>query len=674
MTVIAPTENEVTLASLLEHTNSVASTARAEEVYYRFVREFKHDFAGVVEDGVLVGMVGRGSLGFLLGARFGFALYARKPIGEHMLESHTSFHVNTPILEVLAVALSRAKEYFYDDIAVVSDHDEYLGLISVKTLVRVQSALMQAKTRLAQEQSEALARKNSQLFRSLHELKQSQGRFEILFENSVLGVALLNTRGDIETCNWRTQALLTRDENGNFNTNFIDLLSEHDKEDFRSMLRRFEVGQSKERHQNCEVQMHPEGRGTRLFRLYGNWVKETGQICVLIDDITDQRQLERRIAQEERSNLLDSLAGGIAHEINNKLSPILGFTELLMNAIGDHPEWLQYCAIIRDSATESSKIIAQLLQMSRPSVAPQGVCNLHDTVEGALAVLRPKFQEVGILLECLYPDEPIGLRADPAQIKQVLINLLINAIHAMEGREIRRIRISASLRENLAELRISDTGHGISAENMKRILDPFFTTKGPHKGTGLGLSVSHTIMKQHGGDLQIESQSGVGTTIILTISRTDYHTAPASDTIVPFTKTAVQRRCRILVVDDEEYITSLTQEILRSDIGCEVECTTDGLKAIALLQNMEFDLIISDVRMGGLNGIGLHLWVVQNRPQLKKKFFFITGDAGGSEMDRQIADLGVAILRKPFRMQEMIHLVLQHLPTEAVADAPTAAA
>ncbi len=277
----------------------------------------------------------------------------------------------TPLLEVFEVALSRHGDYFYDDVVLVDEAGSFLGMIPVQTLVRLQTQMIAEQVRLAEKQQLELREKNQQLFRNINELRQSRGRYEILFENSALGVMLLDRHGVIETCNQRLERLLgieaTLAHPGQLN--LPDLILAGERERFLHLLRGLEMLPAAAAPNSGEFTLSLPGRGPRLFKFFLSWIQETGQICALLDDITEQRVLERRMQQKEKSALLESLVGGIAHEINNKLSPIIGYADLLSNEVRQlhtTADLEHYCLIIRDSALESAKIIRQLLQLSRP--------------------------------------------------------------------------------------------------------------------------------------------------------------------------------------------------------------------------------------------------------------------------------------------------------------------
>lgn len=652
---------DVDLISLVEHRESIQAAETTESVY-KWFQTHTHEYVGVVSGTRLIGMVSRGHIGFLLGARFGFALYGHQPVEQHLMKNHLQFYQGTPLLEVLDQALSRRGDSFYDDVALVDADEEFLGIVSVQTLVRWQSKLILQKSQLAEQQRQALRENNNQLFRSLNQLRQSQGRFEILFENSALGVALMNTRGEVETGNHRLEILIGASiGEGPGAFNLSELVGPSERQSFLRLLQEHEANSSEPNPRNSEFLLHLPGRGPRRFKFFTSWIRETGQVCALLDDITEQRVLEHRLIQKEKSALLDSLVGGIAHEINNKLAPIIGFSELLLGQLqSGQPvsKVAHYCTMIRDSAMESAKIIRQLLQLSRPVTAELSACNLRVIVKEVVAFLNFRIRDSGCEVVLDLPEGEAVIRGDATQIKQVIINLMLNALDAMEKRPQKQLRLSVAQRDDKIVLKVADTGHGIKPEHLDHIFDPFFTTKSPDRGSGLGLSVCVSIVRQHSGEISVKSTVGVGSEFEVIFPKMSGAVAPLRSVPnarkIAFETDWDSNRRRVLIVDDEEFITSMIQEALRNDLNCSVERVNNGLRAVTRLQQADFDFVISDVRMPELDGFGLFEWLKENRPELTGHFLFITGDAGSQDLNEKLESLGAPVLRKPFNIETLL--------------------
>jgi signal transduction histidine kinase/ActR/RegA family two-component response regulator len=668
----------INLTELVEHQGMVSPTMSVADVY-EFFQGRPHEFLAVTADGKVLGMVSRGQVGFLLGARFGLAVYGRQPIRQHMLPQHLCIRHGLPLLEVFETVLSRHGDFFYDDVALVDDAGAYLGLIPVETLVRLQSQMISDQVRLAEAQRRELQEKNQQLFRSIHELRQSRGRYEILFENSALGVALLDRHGKIETCNQRLEDLLHTDcgQNCSKAGNLADLIQAGEHIRFANLLHQLETLPAAAAPNTAEFTLSLPGRGPRLFKFFINWIQETGQICALLDDITEQRVLERRLQQKEKGALLESLVGGIAHEINNKLSPIVGYADLLtdqvrrLNTVSDLGN---YCLIIRDSALESAKIIRQLLQLSRPHKVEMVRCDLKQILQEGVDLLRFRLRNADCQVNISVPTGECFLMADPTQIKQVVMNLILNAADALEARPDRQLNLRIVPSGKHYHLFVSDTGHGIKPEHVGRIFDPFFTTKAPDRGSGLGLSVCFSVVKQHHGEINVDSIYGEGTTFKVTLPYGELPAVPPAPVPRrPASANDLLKSSRVLIVDDEEFVTSLIQEALKLKLGCQIDKAGNGQEAIGHIRENHYDMIISDVRMPTLDGFGLLDWIDTNRPELLGNFMFITGDPGSAELNQRLESSEVTVLRKPFDIETLVQICQQKITAQKHPPAPPAA-
>jgi two-component system NtrC family sensor kinase len=471
-------------------------------------------------------------------------------------------------------------------------------------------------------------------------------------------VALLDSKGGIETANQRLLSFVDP-ESSSAQANLAALVVPEERDNFLRLLDHTEEEGGSHGPHSTELHLALAGRGRRLFKCTIGWIRETGQICVFLDDITEQRVMERQMAQKEKSALLDSLVGGIAHELNNKLTPVLGFSQMISQNLRKQPDTAklhEFAQTITESAIESAKIIRQLLQMSRPPARELVRCDLRAVVQDALTLAKFKLRENQIQPRLELPPAEVPLIADPAQLKQVVVNIVFNAVDVMDNPDRRELKLRVTAGRGQAALLIADTGHGIQPEHLNRIFDPFFTTKSPDRGTGLGLSVCFSIVKQHGGEINVESTPGEGTTFTITLPQADdaaatAPTPPAEDTSAT---TARVIRARILVVDDEPFVTRLVQEMLRSETDCKVEWAADGVQATERLKDSAFDLVISDIRMPRMNGFQLLDWIKGHFPPMAARFIFMTGDAGSVEMNGALDELGVPVLRKPFSANSLL--------------------
>lgn len=658
-------DGDLDLSRLVEHSLAVQADESLETVYGAF-QIHEQEFVAVLESRRYVGMISRARVGFLLGARFGFALYAKQPVSVHLMVGALAISLKSGLLTVLNETLSRTGNSFNDDVALLDEAGNYVGMIRARRLIGIQSDIVAEQSRRTLAQQAELEEKNKQIFRSLHELRQSQGRYEALMKNSALGIALLKDDGMVEVCNPRTEALIgSMAVDGDVRSNLADWIMPGHREAFLELLRQHEAQGGDLLSCEREFMVRTANRGERLLRFFTTWIVETGQVCVQFHDVTEQRAIERQMALNEKSALFESLVGGIAHELNNKLSPVLGFADLLHDKLGKSAtdgEATEYCSMILDSATEAAKIVRQLLQLSRPAAVEMTPCDLGELISDAGNMLSYRLRETGTELRVDPPIRPVIAMGDASQLKQVLINLMINAVDAMEHAPVRSLRLTVRDEDDMAIVLVADTGHGIPGEHLSRIFNPFFTTKAPSRGTGLGLCVCLSIVRQHKGEITVDSTVGVGTRF-----RVRLPLVPAGGTstlgvsskygrCAPVSPALPQGRLRVMIVDDEQYITALVQETLRRAMGWHVERAHNGRYAVERLKCEDFDLLISDVRMPEMDGLALYQWVREHRPALASRILFVTGDAGSAELTQALHNLGRPVLYKPFTT----HMLIDH--------------
>jgi CheY-like chemotaxis protein len=252
------------------------------------------------------------------------------------------------------------------------------------------------------------------------------------------------------------------------------------------------------------------------------------------------------------------------------------------------------------------------------------------------------------------PAAPVPVLADFAQLKQVVINLVINALQAMEGRPSPKIEMRIWVDEKSAFLSVSDTGIGISDEVIGRIFDPFFTTKGPDRGTGLGLSICTTILRLLGGDITVASQPGTGSVFTITLplgsELSPQLLHPSSQSKSPFKSCTL---AQILVVDDEDVLRNVLQEMLHSCFNCSVDLAQNGAEALEAISNKHYDLIVSDIRMPVMDGPALYTRLKEMNHDAIRRFVFMTGHAGDKELEKKISEWGVPVIAKPFRLSRL---------------------
>jgi nitrogen-specific signal transduction histidine kinase len=381
-------------------------------------------------------------------------------------------------------------------------------------------------------------------------------------------------------------------------------------------------------------------------------------------DVTERQRLQSQFNQAQKMEAVGRLAGGIAHDFNNLLTIISGYCELLMMSdipVGDKRR--ESIATIRDAGERAARLTQQLLAFSRKAVIEPKLIDLNELVSDSAKLLRRLIGE-DISLVVLTAPKPITIKADPGQLEQVIMNLVVNARDAMPtgGRltiETSTVLSTEGSGAELACLSISDTGQGMSDEVKEKIFEPFFTTKGVGKGTGLGLAVVHGVVTQNGGTISIESKIGVGTTFQILLPLT---MAPPSKTVVDSTRYASRGTETVLLVEDDKAVRRITRIALQSK-GYTVLEASGGAAGLEQAETYpgEIHLLISDVVMPEMGGRQLLDAVRKHRPGLRVLFM------SGYTDDAVLLDRGVeaadAFIQKPFTPLSLTRKVREVIDT-----------
>jgi len=586
-----------------------------------------------------------------MGSRFGFAIFSKDPVETVMVPRPLLVSRGTPVREVLEGALLRRSDEFKEDVVLVDEERRLLGMIKVEVLAQLQSRLVDEQFDELRRQHDTLRRQNLELFQANHAARQSQGLYLGLFASHTLGVALLDETGGIHEHNERLADLLNLGDSAVAVASLSEWIIEGERRAFLTFLESHARGSAAPA--NHEFTFNIPGRGTRIVRCSMGWIRETGQICACLDDLTEQRALEQNLLRQEKQTLLDTLVGGIAHELNNKLTPIMGFSEMLQAET--NAETSEHIGLIIKSVDEAARIIRQLLELSKPASKSMQVLDLRTVAEETLAILRFQLREAGCSVQTLLPASPVPVVGDAGQLKQVALNLAINALHAMRDRPGPVLTVQIRTSGQSAELVVSDNGCGIAPENIGRIFDPFFTTKAPEQGTGLGLSVCYSIVRQHSGNISVESEPGKGTRFVVSL-RLEPAVAAHGDVDRPEAAVvfpASHGGARVLVVEDEIVLRRLLQEILCSRFHCKVDVAANGIEALEALKRGSFDMVLADIRMPIMNGTELYLHLRELRPELAKRFVFVTGHPGEKQLEMEIARWNVPVIAKPFTLARL---------------------
>jgi PAS domain S-box-containing protein len=392
------------------------------------------------------------------------------------------------------------------------------------------------------------------------------------------------------------------------------------------------------------------------------------RIAGSLSDITERRRSEAEIArqrdalyQSEKLSALGSLLAGVAHELNNPLSIVVGQSLMLREAAegsADVTALAERAAKIEQAATRCARIVRTFLAMARQRHPRRGPVDVEALLDDALGLLDYGLRSAGIEVTRENFGSLPPLQADGDQLGQVFTNLLVNAQQALSDWPAPRrlsIQTMPSVDGRWAEIVVADNGPGVPPELRRRIFEPFFTTKPAGSGTGIGLSVSIGIIETHGGTLTVEENPGIAGTrggACFTIR------LPLSDTVaIPTAAFSVDPQAadggRVLVVDDDVDVAELLRDFLQQS-GFTVDVAGDGAAALKLAMARDYDAILSDLRMPVLDGRGLLAQLQAERPHLARRFVFVTGDTLGLGGEQELRNLGRPVLDKPFTRDSVL--------------------
>lgn len=389
----------------------------------------------------------------------------------------------------------------------------------------------------------------------------------------------------------------------------------------------------------------------------------------VVTDITDRQRLEMQLRQAQKLEGIGQLAGGVAHDFNNMLSPIIGYAEMLNEDLKPTDPRVADVSEILRAAVRSRNLVQKLLAFARKQTLEMKPIRLNRIIKEMEPMLHRTIRE-DIQISSDLAAAPDGIRGDVGQIEQVILNLVVNARDAMPDGghitiETRQVFLDESYAENhpSAEpgayvlLSVSDTGTGMRAETRARVFEPFFTTKPTGQGTGMGLATVYGIVKQHKGNIWVYSEPERGTTFKLFFPSTE-----AGEESRGTVETAALRGEgeTVLLVEDEPSVRQLVRQVLdrRGYAVLEMESPKACLEFLEGY-NAPIDLLLTDVVMPGMNGRELHRRIAETRPGLRA--LYMSGYTENVIVHHGVLDPGVALLHKPFSVKELSRKVREVL-------------
>jgi signal transduction histidine kinase/CheY-like chemotaxis protein len=501
--------------------------------------------------------------------------------------------------------------------------------------------------------------------------------FGAVFESSGEALLVVDRKGVIHRANPPACDLLRLQDAPHARANLADLLSEPSGAAFTSYCQR--VSDPSARHpRNSEFFEGSLASGLPVRATFRALMPGSDDLLLCLEDGSiaqraehKSRQVQSKLLQTEKMAALGQLVSGIAHELNNPLTAIMGYAQLLLGH-GLLPQQLSEASKVFQEAERARRIVKNLLYFARENKPERIRVDLNEIVERTLALRSYELKVENIAVECqLAPGLPETV-GDPYQLQQVVLNLLMNAEQALlqeRGQGQVWIRTSA-LPGGKISLEVSDDGPGIPPEIASRIFDPFFTTKASGMGTGLGLSIVYGIVQQHNGEVSFENRPGAGVKFVMelpVISIFSESQAPPAALAAPAGEASTISPGRILVVEDEPTIAQLIADVLREE-GHQVEPVLDSQEGLTRISRAHFDLVICDLRMPRLDGPAFYQALVSAGSPVQNRMIFVTGDTLAPRTVEFLEGHNRPYLAKPFLVEELklaVHRMLEQIYREA---------
>jgi PAS domain S-box-containing protein len=495
-----------------------------------------------------------------------------------------------------------------------------------------------------------IARDATERLAAEERLRQSEASFRMLIERSPFAI-LVHRGGKVIYANSECARMLGwADAHEGIGTPVVELAHPDDRPRIIERIRALQAGEpvvpfTEERIRRADGSYFPASVGGMSVEFEGERA-----IVVLARDITEQRRVEEQLARADRLSSLGTLAAGVAHEINNPLTYVLLHLDAIAGAFArdDRPRVLEHAENAKEGALRVARIVRDLSVFSRSEQDVRQPTDVRNAIAIAINTAAHELKHRARVVQHL-ADVPLIL-ASEGRVAQIVLNLLVNAAHAIPEGHPDANEVSVSTRANDGEVFIAvrDTGVGLSEEHRKRLFEPFFTTKPVGEGSGLGLAICHGLVAALGGRIEVESELGKGSTFTIVIPATDRAIEPRSEPRAP----RKSGRARVLFVDDEPAIGAAIAHALEG--RHEIVTESSGRAACARLEkDDDFDAIVCDVVMPEMTGIELYQWILRHRPALGERVIFVSGGRG-ADARRNLGEIPHARwLDKPFTVEAL---------------------
>lgn len=491
----------------------------------------------------------------------------------------------------------------------------------------------------------------------------SDTRHRRLLESCPLPVYSIDAAGVVLEANLAAAELSGRSVDDLIGSSLLQIVAAEDLKFARHQMQGTLKGQDAPTDFECRI-VRPTGE-RRVVQVTRAPLERDGRIVGvqgIARDVTEERSREAQLRRAERMASVAPLLSGVCHELNNPLTSIKSFAELML--LDNRPEEdREALEIVAREAGRAARIVSDLRVVARQTqeaTSSSALVNLAEVVERVLDSRRESFETSSIeVRRDLAADAPAAW-AVPAQIEQVVAHLLTNAIQAVRDQPAARVISVSSYRSDLGvALQVSDTGPGIRAEDIDRIFDPFWTTRTPGEGTGLGLSLVHRIVTDHCGRIRVDGNPGSGARFTVEFPAAEKARARMD---LGTSHVPARQSLRVLIVDDEAPShSSLTRYLERR--GHIVKQAADEATVLELLGppngKVPFDVILADLRTG-LDGLQLVARLRERPDELQDRVIFMTSDPESSPVEHFLEDCDAPRIGRPFELAEVAQIIEAH--------------
>jgi two-component system NtrC family sensor kinase len=407
-----------------------------------------------------------------------------------------------------------------------------------------------------------------------------------------------------------------------------------------------------------------------LLTAVGNQIAATIERTVLYQETRAAyehlRRTQEQLLQSEKMAAVGQLISGVAHELNNPLTAILGYSQLLAGSEHVTPRGSEFVIKLYRQAQRTHRIVQNLLSFARQHKPERAPVRLNQVLEDTLALREYDLKLNNIVVHREFDERISPISGDAHQLQQVFLNILNNAVDAIleHGTRGGEVWVRTGAGNGRVFIEVTDSGPGV--KEPLRVFDPFYTTKPVGKGTGLGLSICYGIIKEHGGEISARNAPPRGASFQIALPA--MVVAPAQD-MEPISPGEVALHGIVLLVDDEESVLELEQEILKGKC-LAVKAARNGRDALEILARETVDLVVTDLKMPGeVSGADLYYWINKQQPARPTRVIFTMSDARTDEVRSLLEESGCAYLQKPFNVEEFLR-VIRHVLTEMQPASP----